>query len=151
MRMIFGEFVGGRGAVGLLFLRLVAGTAFVFHGWHLIQHPFNWMPPDSPIPGYLQALAALSEFGGGLAWILGLLTPLASAGLMCTMAVAVQFHVSQGQPFVAGKPGAGSYELALVYFAVASLLLLMGPGTLSADHCLFGKGTKRDGQAQTGK
>ncbi len=151
MRMIFGEFVGGRGAVGLLFLRLVAGTAFVLHGWHLIQHPFNWMPPNSPIPGFLQALAALSEFGGGLAWILGLLTPLASAGLLCTMAVAVQFHVSQGQPFVAGKPGAGSYELALGYFAVALLLILMGPGVFAADYCLFGKRKKRDDRTETGK
>ena len=60
----------------LLLLRIVAGVAFMLHGWGKIQHPFSWMGPD--MPGFLQALAALSEFGGGAAWALGLLTPLAS-------------------------------------------------------------------------
>ena len=41
--------------------------------------------PDGPlsqvgaaVPGALQALAAVAEFGGGLCWVLGALTPLAS-------------------------------------------------------------------------
>jgi len=62
-------------SAALLFLRLIAGTAFMFHGWGKIQHPLNWMGPEAPVPGVLQFLAAFSEFGGGLAWILGLLTP----------------------------------------------------------------------------
>jgi uncharacterized membrane protein YphA (DoxX/SURF4 family) len=78
--------------LALLFLRVVAGLAFTLHGWGKIQNPFGWMGPDGFAPGIFQALAALSEFGGGLAWILGLLTPLASLGIASTMAVAFSFH-----------------------------------------------------------
>ncbi len=55
-------------SVGLLLLRLVVGLAFMFHGYGKIQHPFGWMGPNAAIPPFFQALAAISEFGGGLAW-----------------------------------------------------------------------------------
>jgi putative oxidoreductase len=129
-----------RVSAGLLILRLVAGLAFMFHGWGKIQNPTGWMGPDAPIPGVFQALAAISEFGGGLAWILGLLTPLASFGLLCTMTVAAYFHAFVlHDPFVAKGPGKGSYELAMVYFCIALLFLLAGPGRFSVDRCLFGE------------
>lgn len=122
----------------LLVLRLVAGIAFLFHGWGKIQSPFSWMGPDAAVPGVFQGLAALSEFGGGLAWILGLLTPLASFGLLCTMAVAVFLHaVILGDPFVSTGEG-GAYEPAAVYFCVALLLMLGGPGRFSMDRLVFG-------------
>ena len=66
--VVYGEFVGGRGAVGLLVLRIVAGLGFMFHGWGKIQNPFGWMGPDAFAPGFLQALAALSEFAGSEAY-----------------------------------------------------------------------------------
>ncbi len=137
--------VGGRVSVGLLTLRLVAGVAFMFHGWGKIQQPFSWMGDGASIPGWLQALAALSEFGGGAAWILGLVTPLASFGILCTMAKAVHPHaVVLGDPFVS-KGAGGSYELALVYLCVALLLLLAGPGKVSLDALIFGRnGTGKD-------
>lgn len=117
--------------ISLLVLRLVAGTAFMFHGWSKIQNPFGWMGADSGTPAIFQALAALSEFGGGLAWVIGLLTPLAAAGIFSTMCVAWWKHaVVQGAPFV-GKPP--SYELALLYAAIAVLFMLCGPGRLSVD------------------
>jgi putative oxidoreductase len=97
------------------------------------------MPPEATVPSIL--LAALSEFGGGLAWILGLLTPLASFGLACTMAVAVWMHaVVRGDPFVPTGPG-GSYELASIYLCVAVMLILTGPGRFSLDRGVFGKRT----------
>lgn len=124
----------------LLLLRVVCGLAFMFHGWGKIQDPFGWMGPDATVPGFLQMLAAVSEFGGGLAWILGLLTPLASFGLVCTMAYAVWMHaVVLGDPFVANAAGKGSFEPAAVYFGVALLLLFAGPGRWSADSQLFGE------------
>jgi putative oxidoreductase len=139
-RLLFGEFLRGRGAVGLLAVRLVVGAAFVLHGLPKIQTPFGWMGADAPVPGVLQALAALSEFGGGVALILGLLTPMASFGIACTMLVAIfMAHVSQGHSFVASKPGEPSFELAAVYLAIVILLMLVGPGALSLDALLFGK------------
>jgi len=134
-------------SVGFLLLRIVAGLAFMYHGWGKIQKPFGWMGPDATMPGILQALAAVSEFGGGLAWMLGLLTPLFSFGLACTMAVAVHMHaVVRGDPFVPSGPGQPSFELALVYFSVAVLLLLAGPGQFSADRFLFGDASQADGE-----
>jgi putative oxidoreductase len=139
MNKLFGPFVGGRGAIGLLIIRLISGSALMFHGYGKIQKPFSWMGPDAPVPGILQSLAALSEFGGGLALILGLLTPIAAFGIFCTMAfAAVGVHMKNGDPFVATK-GGGSYELASMYLGVAVLMILTGPGTLSLDARLFGR------------
>jgi putative oxidoreductase len=115
----------------LLVLRLVSGIAFIRHGLSKIQNPLGWMGPDSSMPAVLQALAAISEFGGGIAWILGALTPLASFGILATMAVAASKHIGRGDPFV-GK-GGPSYELALVYLSIALLLMLAGPGRYSVD------------------
>ena len=130
--------LSGSVSTGLLLLRIVAGLAFMFHGWGKIKNPTGWMGENANIPGILQALAAISEFGGGLAWILGALTPLASFGLACTMAVAAYTHaVVMKDPFVAQGPGKGAYELASVYFCVAILLLLAGPGRFSLDNILF--------------
>ena len=130
--------LSARVSTGLLILRLVAGLAFVFHGWGKIQNPSGWMGPNANIPGVFQALAAVSEFGGGLAWMLGVLTPLASFGLACTMAVAAYMHAFiLKDPFVAKGPGSGSYELAAVYLCIAILFLLAGPGRFSLDQCLF--------------
>jgi len=49
----------------------------------------GWMGPEAPIPAFLQALAALAEFGGGMALIVGLLTRLASLGIATNMIVAL--------------------------------------------------------------
>ena len=131
--------LSARVSAGLLILRLVAGLAFIFHGYGKIQNPFGWMGPDARVSGVFQALAAVSEFAGGLAWMLGLLTPLASLGLACTMTVAVWMHaVVLHDPFVPQGPG-GSYELASVYLCVAVLLLLAGPGRFSVDRAVFGE------------
>jgi len=134
MRWALPPFATGPSAAALLLLRLVSGLAFMHHGWRKIQDPLHWMGDGSTIPAFFQALAALAEFGGGFCWILGLLTPLASFGILCTMAVAVSTHVLRGDPFV-GKPPA--FELALVYFSVALLFLLRGPGVLSLDALIF--------------
>ncbi len=141
MRRIYPEFVDFPGAAALLFLRLVAGSALMFHGWPKIQKPFEWMGSDSWAPGILQALAAVSEFGGGLALVLGLLAPIACLSILCTMGTATTMvHMAKGDPFVAprGWEG-GSYELALVYFWVALAIMLIGPGKLSLDYLLFGR------------
>ena len=138
-RSLFPAFVSGRGAVGLLILRLVAGAALMQHGWPKIQHAFGWMGPDAAVPGIFQALSALAEFGGGLALILGLLTPIAAFGIACNMAVAIfMVHVPHGDPFV-GAPGKPSFEPAIGYFAIGCMYMLVGPGTLSLDAYILGR------------
>jgi putative oxidoreductase len=128
-------------SAALLVLRLIVGAAFVFHGWGKIQTPFGWNPPESPvfIPVIFQLLAAISEFGGGIAWILGLLTPIASLGIGCTMAVAVYLHsMVMKDPFV-NLTGGSSYEPALVYLGIALVFLALGPGKFSLDEGIFGE------------
>jgi len=126
-------------SVGILAVRLVAGTAFVYHGWDKIQDPFGWDDDKTAFPSILLALAALSEFGGGIAWVLGFLTPLASLGLAATMGVATWMHaIKEGHRFV-DTTGGPSYELPAVYLAISILLLLAGPGLVSLDRAVFGE------------
>ena len=125
-----------RYSLALLIVRIEMGIAFILHGWPKIQNAFGWMPPEAPIPGFLQALAAFAEFGGGVALLIGLLVPLASFGLVITMVVAALFHIQKGDPFV----GYGaSYEPAMVYLVLSLLFLLVGPGRYSLDAKIFGR------------
>ncbi len=141
MNWFFPAFVAGRGAAGLLALRLVAGAAIMMHGWPKIQNPTGWMG-NAPVPGFLQAASAVAEFGGGVAWILGALTPLFSLLLVGNMAFAlVTVHIAKGHAFVGSpqQPSGETAEAAALYFAIAVLFLLAGPGTLSADYAVFGR------------
>ncbi len=142
MHRLFPRFVKGPGAFGLFVLRAVAGSAFVLHGSSKIRDPFHWMEAaqlPNPAPAVLQALAAVAEFGGGFALILGLFTPIAALGIAGTMVVALAtVHLPHGDPFV-GLPSKPSFETAAGYLAVMIVLLLLGPGALSFDFLLFGK------------
>jgi putative oxidoreductase len=140
MRRLYPNFIGSWGALALLLVRLAMGIAFVLHGWPKIQNPMGWMNAmgGSSVPSFLQALAALAEFGGGIALILGLLTPIAALGIVCQMLGAfLLVHFPQGHPFV--SQGGPSYELALVYLVVSITLIALGPGKWSLDALLFSR------------
>src|ERR1700756_2172792 len=149
MHRIFPPFVSGIGAFGLLVLRIVTGAAFVMHGLSKIRPAggsidpslaFHWMDKmqDAP-PGPIQALAIVAELGGGIALIVGFLTPLAAFLIAGTMAVALaKVHLPHGDPFV-GQPEKPSFEPAAGYLAQMIMFLLVGPGMLSVDFLLFRK------------
>lgn len=137
MNKIWGEFVGGRAAWGLLAIRLVFGGALVLHGMQKMGSPFGWMGPGAPVPGALQFLAFFAELGGGLALLFGLLAPLAALGVFFDMLVAT-LMAHGADPWV-NAPGKPSKEAALGYLAFALLMLLSGPGRLSLDALLFGR------------
>ncbi len=125
--------------LALLLLRAVVGLAFMLHGWGKVQHPFSWMGPDAFAPALFQGLATLAEFGGGLALLLGLLTPLAALGIASTMLVALHLLIrTLHEPFVS-QTGGPSYELALVFLVVAAVIGTSGPGRFSLDRLLFGR------------
>jgi putative oxidoreductase len=136
LHLVYPPFATGRTAVGLLVLRVLAGVAMAFHGWSKIQDPTGWMDArfERPYIAPLQALAALSEFAGGIALAAGLLTPLACLGVIATMGFAMQHHIGKGDAFV-GRP---SWELAAIHASISLAILLAGPGRWSADFFLFG-------------
>jgi putative oxidoreductase len=136
LRLLTPPLVHGTGAIGLLLFRIVIGGGFVLHGIRKLKHPTTWMqaegtPPDGPL---IQSVTALTEFGSGAAYLLGLFSPLAATGMLLTMIGAIiKVHIPKRSPFVAA-PGQPSAESCVVYAAAALLLLLIGPGEYSLDH-----------------
>ena len=126
---------------GLLLLRLVVGLLLAGHGSQKLFGMFGGHGLDGTggffhsvgfRPGRQKAVVAgLAELSGGLLLAIGLLTPLAAAAVIGTMAVAASVHVSKG---LWGQNG--GYELPLVYAAVAAVLAFTGPGSASLDNLL---------------
>lgn len=139
MKKFLAPKIDGAPAIGLLFLRLVAGFAMLQHGLPKLENPTGWMGPESTTPSFLQAIAAFSEAGGGVALMLGLLTPVACLAIGGTMVGAFMLSLlPRGVPFVA-KGGGPSYELAALFLTISVMFLLTGPGKISLDQAIFGK------------
>lgn len=128
----------------LLGLRLIWGIILIDYSYPMIKNPFSWMDlPDKPPSGFpplLQLLGAMTIFGGGLAIIIGFLTPIAGLSLAFAMLIAFGLHLSHGVPFAKPSPVAPgpSYDDSLLYLAIALLFVFLGSGTLSVDYLLFG-------------
>ena len=127
--------------LGSLILRLAVGGTIMAHGWN---HAFRggrlpgtarWFESIGIRPGRVHALfATLTELGAGALLILGLLTPLAAAGVVGTMLVAlVANHLKNG--FFIFRPGEG-YEYVLMIALVASALGALGAGGWSLDRAI---------------
>ncbi|MEV6792192.1 DoxX family protein [Streptomyces sp. NPDC051320] len=127
---------------GLLVLRLALGLTMAAHG---AQKLFGWFGGGGlhgtgqffaasgyPSPHAFAAVAGLTETLGGLGMALGLLTPLAGAGLLGTLVNAIA--VKWGGGFFA--PAGVEYELFLALAALA--VTLTGPGAFAADRLLPG-------------
>lgn len=128
--------------LGLLALRLVAGTLLAGHGaqklfgWfggHGPEGTGGWMESMGLRPGKPWALlAGGSEFGSGVITAAGLASPLGPVGMLAPMAVAAG-TVHRGKPIWATEGGA---ELPALYAAVGAGLALTGPGRYSLDRAL---------------
>ncbi|WP_249644902.1 DoxX family protein [Nocardia sputi] len=121
--------------IGLLILRVVFGGLLAAHG---AQKLFGWWGgpglqanADSfeqmgYNPGKLfGTLAGLTELGGGLLLLLGLLTPLAGAVVVGTMINAINVTWSGGL--------LGGWEMGLLFAVVGAALPFTGPGKFSLD------------------
>jgi len=121
--------------IGLLILRLGIGAMFVFHGApKIFGGPAKWEGVGKAAgifglgfaPVFWGFMAAVSEFVGGFALVLGLFTREFSALLVITMTVAAGFHFNKGE----GLFGAShAVELGIVFFS----LVFIGPGKYSLD------------------
>ena len=126
-----------RTSIGLLLLRVIVGSLMATHGYVKYKGGgmFHWAGDSIPAP--LQFLALLSELGGGLALVFGLLTPLAALGIVSTMLVAI-FTAHWNDPIMMTGKG-GAKEPALLFLAPALLLVFSGAGVLSLDKIVFGR------------
>ncbi|MBW4565438.1 MAG: DoxX family protein [Mojavia pulchra JT2-VF2] len=137
-------YLDGTEAYALLALRLIWGTAMMFYGLQKLKDPFHWldlMPNTPKIPGFLQAIGAVVNFFGGIATIVGFLTPIAELGLAVFLGVALILHLTVWHsPFIKpdpSKPGP-AYDEVLIFLGIAIMFLFVGPGSISIDYLLFG-------------
>lgn len=125
--------------LSLLVLRVALGIVFIAHGYNhffgggKIAGTARWFEGLGMRPGILHAwVASVTELGAGALLLAGLLTPLACAGVVGTMLVAlITNHLRNG--FFIFRPGEG-YEYVLTLILAAIGLSGVGPGAWSLDH-----------------
>lgn len=125
----------GQKNFGLLLLRLGMGAMFIMHGYpKLLGGPAKWASIGEAmgnfgidfVPVFWGFMAALTETGGGLLLMLGILFRPACLLLTFTMIVAATAHFEAGNT-VLKNISAASHALtcAILFFS----LLFIGPGS----------------------
>lgn len=124
--------------LALLLFRCAIGAVMLAHGLnHIygggkIAGTARWFESLGMKPGILHAwVASLAEVAGGIALVLGLLTPFGGAAVVGTMLVAwITNH--RGNGFFIFRPGEGwEYVMTLTFCGLA--LAVLGPGEWSLD------------------
>lgn len=127
---------------GVLILRLLVGLTLATHGSQKLFKMFGGSGPAGTsayfsslgfrAPMMMAVLAGIAEFGGGLLFAAGLLTPLASIALMVVMFNAIGTeHWSKGY-----FDYAGGYEYNLLIAATAFAVCSIGVGRYSIDYAI---------------
>ena len=115
MRRLFSTFARGAPGVGLLLIRVVAGTTLIAHAVAMLTAG----------PEVASAVLHLLTAGIGILLLIGLWTPVAGA-LTALDAAWLAFS----------SPGDAQFYILLA--ALATALALLGPGAWSVDARLFG-------------
>lgn len=126
----------GESNLAYLLLRVFFGFAFITHGYGKVFNRFGQFcgyieKLNIPMPVISAALAAGSEFFGGVLLIIGLCTRISAFMIGSTMFIAA-FVAHGGAPFV-------ERELAFIYLFCAILFLFKGPGRYSVDSIIMKK------------
>lgn len=124
-----------------LLLRLIVGWTMFAHGWNHVwgggrlPGTARWFESIGIRPGRVHALlASVTELGAGVLLAAGLLTPLAAAGVVGTMSVAlVANHLRNG--FFIFRKGEG-YEYVLMLVVAGVAIGALGGGRFSVDRLL---------------
>ena len=127
--------------LALLVLRLVFGLFLAYHGYNKVfgggglKGTAGWFGTiGMRWPAWQARLAAATEIGAGLMFAAGILTPLAAAGMIGLMTVAIVVaHWKVG--FFIFKPNQG-WEYCASIAVVAASVGVMGPGEWSLDHAV---------------
>ncbi len=127
--------------LALLVLRCATGAVMLAHGVNhvigggRIAGTARWFESLGMRPGRLHAwLASGTEIAAGVLLVLGLLTPVAAAGVVGVMVVAwITNH--RGNGFFIFRPGEG-WEYVMTLTVVGLALGALGPGSWSLDGAL---------------
>jgi putative oxidoreductase len=117
-----------------LLLRIVLGGLFMAHGYPKVftkRLQVQQAMAGAGVPPMATNLAGFLEFFGGLALILGFLTPLIAGFFAIFMGSTT---LLQRQRF--HKPFAGGYELDVVLLVASVALIMLGAGAISLDALL---------------
>jgi putative oxidoreductase len=127
--------------LGLSIIRVGVGGMITAHGYNhffgggRLPGAGRWFDSLGISPGLFHAwVTAVVEVGAGLMFAVGLLTPLAAAGIIGIMSVAgIVVHRPNG--FFITKEG---YEYVLVVSLTCAGVAAIGPGRWSVDNAVFG-------------
>jgi putative oxidoreductase len=127
--------------LALLALRCVVGAVMLAHGINhvigggRIAGTARWFASLGMRPGPFHAwLASSTEIGAGALLVLGLLTPVAAAGVVGVMVVAWIIN-HRGNGFFIFRPGEG-WEYVMTLTVVGLAIGALGPGSWSLDDAL---------------
>jgi putative oxidoreductase len=124
-----------RAGLAIVFLAHGSQKLFGALGGGGISGTAQYLASVGAHPGMLWAvLAAMVEFGGGLAMALGLFTRLAAFALALDMALAV-YLTNWHNGFFAEK-AAGGWEINMILICMAISVALTGAGRFACDHAL---------------
>ena len=148
---LYPDFIEGAQGYMLLAFRVVVGFLFILHGTPKLQNLKTWSEAlGAPLP--LCFLSAGFMVVGGVGLMLGLLTPFCSLSILVSMVYAIIGELIKGDPIVAPDPyllgeyyegpegqkgEPPSYEKALIFTMMLTLLIVFGPGAYSLDALLF--------------
>lgn len=130
--------------LGLLLLRVVVGGLFIVRGAQRRYGTFDGAGHEHTVgqfralgyrdAGTVATIVAMTELASGALLVLGLLVPIAAAGI-----VAVMLHAAVAYDLVGRGPWVtnAGFEYPLVLGTVAVALAGIGPGTVAFD-TLFG-------------
>ncbi len=120
----------------VLILRIALGAVWIVHGWPKIrdlrQNAQNFQSMGFKPGALFGTAAALLEFFGGIAIVVGLATAPIAALFILEFIVILVWRWSKRSPFV------GGWELDLLILAGAVALFSLGGGAFSLDRMLFG-------------
>lgn len=130
-------------SVGLLVGRIALGVIFLAHGWQKVvtngldATAKGFTAMGAPMPAVSAFLAGWGELLGGIALIVGALTPLVGTLLALDM-LGAYLIAHAGKGLFATE---GGYELVLALGAGALMIALVGAGKFSVD-ALLGRKVK---------
>lgn len=121
--------------VPALLLRMGLGIAFIVHGYPKLNKQAqkstgDWLK-SMGVPAIFGVVAGVAEFFGGIALLVGFLTPIVAALFVVWMLALIWLSLAKIK-----KKFVGGWELDFLLLVFSLALATLGSGLLSLDHLL---------------